>query len=78
VRGAHSREVPAKRIIELAQRGERDSIPLCDDALAHIREQSSDGRRGASALITGGLLGFGISVPLRAHHAGAPKTLFDQ
>jgi hypothetical protein len=37
------------RIIELAQRGERDSIRLCDDALAYLREQSADGRRVGSA-----------------------------
>jgi hypothetical protein len=35
-------------ILELAQRGERDSIRLCDDALAYLREQSADGRRGGS------------------------------
>ena len=34
---AHSRELLAKRIIELAQRGGRDSIRLCDDALAYLR-----------------------------------------
>ena len=45
----HSREVLAKRIIELAQRGERDSIRLCDDALAYLREQSEEGRRGGSS-----------------------------
>ena len=60
---AHSREVLAKRIIKMAQRGERDSIRLCDDALAYLREQSADGRqrtigrwtaRKLGALITGG------------------------
>ena len=49
LRAAHSREVLAKRIIELAQRGERDSIPLCDGALAYLREQSADKRREGSA-----------------------------
>jgi len=48
LKAAHSREVLAKRIIKLAQRGERDSIRLCDDALAYLREQSADGRRGGS------------------------------
>jgi len=48
LKAAQSREVLAKRIIELAQRGERDSIRLCDDALAYLREQSADGRRGGS------------------------------
>ena len=33
----HSREVLAKHIIELAQRGERDPIHLRDDALAYLR-----------------------------------------
>lgn len=46
LKAAHSREVLAKRIIELGQRRERDSIRLCDDALAYLREQSADGRRG--------------------------------
>jgi len=46
---AHSREVLAKRIIELAERGERNSIRLCDDALAYLREQSPEGRRGGLA-----------------------------
>jgi hypothetical protein len=49
LKAAHSREVLAKRVIELAQRGERDSIRLCDDALAYLREQSAEGRRGGSA-----------------------------
>jgi hypothetical protein len=49
LKAAHSREVLAKRIIELAQRGERDSIRLCDDALVYLEEQSADGRRGVSA-----------------------------
>ena len=49
LKAAHSREVLAKRVIELAQRGERDSIRLCDDALAYLREQSADGQRGSSA-----------------------------
>src|SRR5450759_1910228 len=49
LKAALSREVLAKRIIELAQRGERDSIRLCDDALAYLREQSAEGRRGGSA-----------------------------
>ena len=44
LKAAHSREVLAKRIIELAQRGERDSIRLYDDALAYLREQSTDGQ----------------------------------
>ena len=48
MKAAHCREVLAKRIIKLAQRGERDSIRLCDDALAYLREQSADGRRGGS------------------------------
>ena len=34
---AHSREVLAKHIVELAQRGERDPIHLRDDALAYLR-----------------------------------------
>ena len=46
VKAAHSREVLAKRIIELAQHGERDSTRLCDDALAYPRS--------LGALITGG------------------------
>jgi hypothetical protein len=46
LKAAHSREVLAKRIIELAQRGERDSIRLRDDALAYLGEQSPEGRRG--------------------------------
>jgi hypothetical protein len=63
LKAAHSREVLAKRIIELARRGERDSTRLCDDALAYLREQSADGRqrtigrwtaRKLGALITGG------------------------
>ena len=37
LKAAHSREVLAKRIIDLAQRGERDSIRLRDDALAYLR-----------------------------------------
>jgi len=37
LKAAHSREVLAKRVIELAQRGERDSIRLCDDALAYLK-----------------------------------------
>ena len=49
LKAAHSREVLAKRIITLAQRGERDSIRLCDDALAYLREQSAEGRRRGSA-----------------------------
>ena len=49
LRADHSREVLAKRIIELAQRGERDPIHLRDDALAYLTEQSVDGRRGGSA-----------------------------
>ena len=49
LKAAHCREMLAKRIIELAQRGERDSTRLCDDALAYLREQSVDGRRGGSA-----------------------------
>ena len=49
LKAAHSREVLAKRIIELAQRGEQDPIHLSDDALAYLREQSVDGRRGGSA-----------------------------
>ena len=48
LKAAQSREVLAKRIIELAQHGERDSIRLCDDALAYLRKQSADGRRGGS------------------------------
>jgi hypothetical protein len=32
LKAAHSREVLAKRILELTQRGERDSIHLCDGA----------------------------------------------
>ena len=46
LKAAHSREVLAKRIIELAQHGERDSTRLCDDALAYPRS--------LGALITGG------------------------
>jgi hypothetical protein len=46
---AHSRELLAKRIMELAQRGERDSIRLCDEALAYLREQSPEERRGGPA-----------------------------
>lgn len=42
LKAAHSRDVLAKRIIKSAQRGERDSIRLCDDALAYLREQSAD------------------------------------
>ena len=42
-------EMLAKRIIELAQRRERDSTRLCDDALAYRRDQSADGRHGGSA-----------------------------
>ena len=49
LKAAHSREVLAKRIIELAQRGGRDSIRLRDDALAYLREQSADGRRRGPA-----------------------------
>ena len=49
LKAAHSRDVLAKHIIELAQRGERDSIRLCDGALAYLREQPADGRRGGSA-----------------------------
>jgi len=30
--------------MEVAQRGERDSIRLYDDALAYLGEQSTDGR----------------------------------
>ena len=45
----HSREVLAKRVIELAQRGERDSIRLRNGALSYLRTQSADGRRGGSA-----------------------------
>lgn len=40
---AHSRELLAKRIVDLAQRGERDPTRL-SDALAHLTEQSIDGR----------------------------------
>jgi hypothetical protein len=36
LKAAHSREVLAKRLIELARRGERDSTRLCDDALAYL------------------------------------------
>ena len=49
LKAAHSREVLAKRIFALAQRGERDSTRLCDYALAYLREQSADGRRAGSA-----------------------------
>ena len=49
VKAAHSREVLAKRILELVQRGERDSIRLSDDALAYLREQSANVRREGSA-----------------------------
>ena len=33
---ARSRELLAKRIVELVQRGERDRIRLSDDAIAHL------------------------------------------
>jgi hypothetical protein len=54
IEAAHLREVAAAceaypRVGATAQRGERDSIRLCDDALAYLREQSADGRRGGSA-----------------------------
>jgi hypothetical protein len=48
LKAAHSREVLAKRIITLAQRGERDSIRLCDDALAYLREPAEGRRRGSA------------------------------
>jgi hypothetical protein len=35
-RAARTRELLAKRIIEVAREGERDPIRLADDALAHL------------------------------------------
>jgi len=45
----HSRDLLAKRIIGLAQRGERDPIHLSNDALAYLKGQSASRRCGGSA-----------------------------